>query len=199
MVLKNGNESVELIRQSYIKEIKSIRPGDEQEFSDIQDALNWLGTSKHCNKPQNMERHLGVVFLVISPDRQYVFLINHIKAQTWLPPGGHVDYGLTFKEAVEVETEEELHIKPNYIYLEPFFLTNTKTRGLNAGHTDTTAWFLLEGDPNSKYEVLQKEACGAKWVFIEELSSMPEFTNLPRVFKKLNLYLNDHFGKTAKT
>lgn len=176
-------------RTPYINAIKSIVPNDPLEAADIQDALEWLQSAPQITKPLDMQRHLGVIFLVLSPDRELTFMLNHKKAQTWLPPGGHVDTGLSFQDAVKLEMREELQKEAIFIYPDPFFLTNTSTRGLNAGHIDTTAWFLVEGDPSHQYPIMEKEASEARWMELSLLKSMPNYTHLPRVVTKLPQYL----------
>lgn len=179
---------VPIARAGYIEALGTIVPGDSDEQADIRDALEWLRVSPHINKPLNMERHLGVMCVVLSPRRDLIYLMNHRKAQTWLPPGGHVDAGLSFPEAVEAEMLEELGVKADFIYTQPFFLTNTLTRGLNAGHIDTTAWFLVEGDPSIPLNVLEKEASEGRWMGFEQIRALPAETNLPRAILKLSTF-----------
>jgi ADP-ribose pyrophosphatase YjhB (NUDIX family) len=176
-------------RTSYIKAIESIVPNDSTEAADIRDSLLWLKSEPQIHKPHNMKRHLGVIFLVLSPDRKKTFMLNHRKAQAWLPPGGHVDTGLSFQDAVRLEMREELKRHAVFVRSMPFFLTNTATRGLNAGHIDTTAWFLVEGDPTKQYTVSEKEASESAWMELSRLKDMPSYTHLPRAFKKLPQYL----------
>lgn len=173
------------MRSPYIQELQKIEPHDGLEASDIQDTIQWLRAEPNIYKPHNMKRHLGVIFLVLSPDWEQTFMINHKKAQTWLPPGGHVDTGLSFRDAVRLEMREELQRDAVFIHPDPFFLTNTRTRGLNAGHIDTTAWFLLKGNPSESYSVMEKEASDARWMTTKSLQQMPEFTHLPRAYAKL--------------
>lgn len=186
--MSNGKENLsdEILakRGHYIDAIRNIAPNDSTEAADIQDALVWLHTALHIHKPYNMERHLGVIFLVLSPDRQKTFMLNHKKAQIWLPPGGHVDQGLSLQDAVRYEMREELQQEATLIIPDPLFFTNTVTSGLNAGHIDTTAWFLVEGDPNDHYRVLEREASESRWMDLISLSTMPARSNLPRAVSK---------------
>lgn len=187
---KRLSDEILASRSHYIKALRSMTPGDAKETIDIQDALEWLNSAPQIHKPYNMERHLGVIFLVLSPDRQLTFMLNHKKAQAWLPPGGHVDTGLSFQDAARFEMREELQREAIFIYPQPFFLTNTATRGLNAGHIDTTAWFLVEGDPSDQYRVIEKEASEVKWMELALLINMPDYTHLPRAVSKLPKYLS---------
>lgn len=183
------SEEILKSRVSYIEAIRSIKPNDSIETADIESALQWLHSAPQIHKPHNMERHLGVIFLVLSPDRRQTFMLNHRKAQAWLPPGGHVDIGLSFQDAVRLEMREELQKDVIFVYPQPFFLTNTATRGLNAGHIDATAWFLVEGNPTDQYQVMEKEASEVKWMELSALNSMPDYTHLPRAVAKLPSYL----------
>jgi 8-oxo-dGTP pyrophosphatase MutT (NUDIX family) len=144
-----------------------------------------------------MDQHLGVIFLLLSPNRKATFLLNHKKAQLWLPPGGHVDRGLSFQEAVNLEMVEEIGYEPIFISTRPVFLTKVLTRGLNAGHIDVTAWFLVEGDPNLNYHVLEKEAAESRWADIDELAKMPDYSNLPRLYTKIILMEKQGLLKTT--
>jgi 8-oxo-dGTP diphosphatase len=125
--------------------------------------------------------------LILSPNRKATFLLNHKKAQLWLPPGGHVDKGLSFQEAVNIEMKEEIGYEAIFISTRPIFLTKVLTRGLNAGHIDVTVWFLVEGNPDLKYHVLEKEASEAGWVSVDKLAKMPDYSNLPRLYSKILL------------
>ena len=174
------------IRESYIQAISAISPYDEAEQRDIETTLLWLKASEHLNKPHNMEEHLGVFAIVLSQDREHTFLLNHRKAKLWLPPGGHVDLGQRLHECALMEVEEELGMKePKLLTEVPVFHTRTHTQGMNAGHIDVTSWLLIEGDPESTYQIQAKEASQSGWYNIKELLRTGELSNLHRGFKKI--------------
>lgn len=179
------NEQDARLRNSYIDDISSIQPLDTLEAADIQKTLDWLRSAKYVHKPQNMDYHLGVLFMLISPDRNSTYLINHRKAQLWIPPGGHVDQGLTLQEAVELEMLEELHEKPKFISRKPFFLTQTLTSGLNSGHVDVTSWFLVNGDPKVNYSIQEKEAEGGAWFKLVSIEEELKQSYLSRAVQKI--------------
>lgn len=179
------NEQDASLRSSYIDDINSIQPLDSLEAADIQKTLEWLRSAKYLHKPLNMDYHLGVLFMLISPDRNSTYLINHRKAQLWIPPGGHVDQGLTLQQAVELEMLEELHQKPKFISRKPFFLTQTLTSGLNAGHVDVTSWFLVNGDPTANYSIQEKEASGGAWFNLATIEGELKQNHLTRAVQKI--------------
>lgn len=133
-----------------------------------------------------MKEHLGVFAVVLSQDRQHTFLLNHRKANLWLPPGGHVDLGQKLHECALMEIEEELSMKQAKLLSEaPVFLTRTLTQGMNAGHIDVTSWLLIEGNVQGEYQIQVKEASQSGWFKIEELLRTAELSNLHRGFKKI--------------
>lgn len=172
-------------RNYYAEAIVTIRPFDQRESQDIQQTLEWLQSAKQIHKPYNMEEHLGVLSLILSPDRKLTFMLNHKKAQMWLPPGGHVNAGQTFEEAVKSEIKEELGVEAKFLGPNPFFLSRTLTHGVDPGHIDVTAWFILEGNPSVTYNVQEKEASEGKWIALSELLNFPDQSNLPRAILKL--------------
>jgi len=180
------NEQDARLRSSYIDDINSIQPLDSLEAADIQKTLEWLRSAKYVHKPLNMDCHLGVLFLPISPERKHIYLINHKKAQMWIPPGGHVDNGLTFKQAVELEMMEELQTSAKFIDNSPFFLTQTLTQGTNAGHLDITAWFVVEGYPEHSYHLQAKEANQGGWFAINSSEEALQSHYLSRALRKLH-------------
>lgn len=179
------NEDDLASRLSYINDIRGIQPQDHQEQDDVNITLEWLRSSQYLHKPMSMDCHLGVLFVLLSPNLKSTFLINHRKAQLWLPPGGHVDSGLTLQQAVELEIREEMNIEPKFLSTKPFFLTRTLTGGVNAGHIDVTSWFLLEGNPEINYEIQAKEASEGRWTDLEVIENDPNFSHLYRAIKKI--------------
>lgn len=178
-------DSVLAERAGYIASLQSITPADPLEAADLAQAIGWLRTAHAVHKPRNMDEHLGVLVVVLSPDRRRTFLLNHRKAQLWLPPGGHVDEGLTLSQAAQLEVLEELGQDLPLLSPNPFFLTRVLTGGLNAGHIDVTAWFIAEGDPQVRYAIFEKEATEAGWFPLTALATLPEASNLPRAYRKI--------------
>ena len=173
------------IRSGYIADVTQIVPYDDQEEQDKNYILTWLKNTEALNKPYNMLEHLGVLGILLSPDKKRTYLLHHKKAQSLLPPGGHVDLGLPLAKAVSAELKEELHAEAKLLNPSPFFITRTLTRGLNAGHTDITSWFLLEGSLSAKYHIHAKEASNAEWIEISEILQNGSLGHLHRAFLKL--------------
>lgn len=177
---------MDLVKETYLSSLRQIQPLDEVEQEHIADALSWISKTSELCKPENMEKHACAISVILSQDRKKTFLIDHIKAGIWLPPGGHVEKGKTFIDTIKNETKEELGVELEFIKENPFFLSQTKAKDKSGIHTDVTAWFLVEGDENSNYSVLEKEAREGKWFSIEEILTNQVFSFLHRPFRKVN-------------
>jgi len=175
------------------QDIGSIAAYDELETQHIEDALNWTKQTTdlfRIKKPDVPPKHLVSYFVLIDPDHKSILLCDHIKAQLWLPPGGHVERGEHPAETVKRECIEELDIPAKFIKNteKPFFITVTDTVGLTAGHTDVSLWYLIRG---SKFDFInfdRSEFNDVEWFTYDEiLESNPTIfdPHMQRFTKKL--------------
>lgn len=178
-------------------EISGIKPVDDLEQEHLADALAWVASGANIfriEKPDKPPKHLVSYFVLIDPDHDSLLLGDHIKAQLWLPSGGHVDLNEHPKDTVIREAQEEL--SQDAIFLKnndkPFFLTVTKTVGLTAGHTDVSLWYLLRGNIHKPVDFERREFNDMSWfTFDEILQSHPAIfdPHMQRFTKKLTQYL----------
>jgi|SRR6185312_10084261 len=132
-------------------DIAAIKPCDDVEQVHIADALAWIDSGANIfriDAPDKPPKHLVAYFVLVDPDHGSILLGDHIKAQLWLPSGGHVELNELPVDTVRREIEEELYIQAEFLQGKqtPFFLTQTQTVGLTPGHTDVSLWYLLRGD-----------------------------------------------------
>lgn len=178
------------VRQSYLDDVNSITPYDEQEAKEIIETMAWLRSSPALNKPDNLDQHLGVLSILLSPEKDRTYLLDHKKARLWLPPGGHVDFGRRLADTASEELTEELGISdPQLLKQGPVFLSRTLTQGSNAGHIDLTTWFVFEGNPTTRFTLQEKEALSGAWIKTQDLLSDPKHVSLHRGFHKLLSFL----------
>jgi 8-oxo-dGTP diphosphatase len=139
------------IRSEIHQIVSAMKPLDALEEQHIRFVLDWIESGSEIfriEKPATPDTHLVSYFVMTSPEMDRILLVDHKKAELWLPPGGHVDPGEDPKEAVRREAKEELGINAEFLFDEPLLLTVTKTVGNVAKHTDVSLWYLLKGDPS---------------------------------------------------
>lgn len=138
-----------------VSDVESISPHDKLEQKHQQNVCEWLKSGVNpfrLKKPDIPPKHLVSYFVLIDPDHRSILLVDHIKAQLWLPSGGHVQLNESPRDAVVREAEEEFGIQATFLRnnSKPFFVTVTQTVGLTPGHTDVSLWYLLRGNIHTK-------------------------------------------------
>lgn len=162
------------IREHIRQLIEEIHPFDaiEQVHRDI--AIDWIASGVEIfrvEKPAIPPKHLVSYFAVIDTAQEKILLVDHIKAELWLPAGGHVEQGEDPKMTVEREAQEELGITANFLSEKPFFLTESITVGKTAGHTDVSLWYVLTASADDPIHYDPGEFNGYRWFSFDEILS----------------------------
>jgi 8-oxo-dGTP diphosphatase len=175
--------------------LQGTEPYDDIERSHIADALSWIETGINIYriaKPDKPPKHLVSYFVLIDAEHNSLLLVDHIKAQLWLPSGGHVELNEDPKTTVIREAEEELRQTAVFITEQPFFVTVTQTVGLTAGHTDVSLWYLIRGSMHDHIDFSRDEFKDVQWCSFEKvLDANPAILdpNMQRFTEKLMKYL----------
>lgn len=168
--------------------VSSISALDTNEKEHINFATDWIQSGSEIfrtQKPATPDTHLVSYFVVVSPEMDKVLLVDHKKADLWLPPGGHVEPGENPRETVRREAQEELGIDAEFIFDEPIFLTVTKTVGTVARHTDVSLWYLLKGDPNHALNYDLEEFYQICWFAIDKIPFQKSDPHMARFIQKM--------------
>lgn len=151
-----------------------IQPFDELENKHIQDVLNWIDNGEplfRIAKPDTPPKHLVSYFVLFDETDNSLMLIDHVKAQLWLPAGGHVEIDEDPRYTVVREAEEELEIQANFdtpFGDTPFFITVTQT--VNADpHTDVSLWYVIKGNKRVTLAFDAREMNTYKWFSLDEI------------------------------
>jgi 8-oxo-dGTP pyrophosphatase MutT (NUDIX family) len=168
--------------------VSSIVPFDDLEASHREDTLAWIQRGEtlfRIKKPDVPKKHLVSYFVLFDVDASKILLVDHKKAQLWLPSGGHVEVDEDPMETVKRECFEELGIRADFLYPHPLFITSTITVGLTAGHTDVSLWYVLRGDHNHPYIFDREEFNNIKWFNFTEIPYEKSDPHLQRFVHKL--------------
>jgi 8-oxo-dGTP diphosphatase len=163
------------MRKDIYQMIERITPLDDLETQHRQNALQWIESGAglfRIQKPATPPKHLVSYFVVLDPETQRILLVDHLKAQKWLPPGGHVDVNEHPRATVVREAKEELSLTASFLMEEPLFITETVTVGLAAGHTDVSLWFVIKGKSEGPISYDPSEFKGVKWFAYNEVLKM---------------------------
>ena len=177
------------IRSKIYQVVTAISPLDKTEQEHIRFVLDWIESGSEIfrmEKPATPETHLVSYFVITSPDMDKILLVDHKKAELWLPPGGHVDPGEDPKETVRREAKEELGIEAEFFSDKPLLLTVTKTVGNITKHTDVSLWYLLKCDPSQSFDYDINEFNQIRWFWIDEIPFEKSDLHIKRFLKKMS-------------
>lgn len=161
-------------KQAILDAVNAIQPFDglEQEHKD--DVLAWIGSGAplfRISKPDNPPKHLVSYFVLYDSQESKIMLVDHVKAQLWLPPGGHVDIDEDPRTTVIREAYEELQIAAEFNAAfgdNPLFVTVTPT--IRQGqHTDVSLWYVINGNSNDVLAYDKREMNGYKWLTLQDV------------------------------
>ncbi len=123
-------------------------------------------------KEDSPTNHICVFFLPVDVKAKQIYLCHHIKAQDWIPPGGHIDKGEAPVETVKREVFEELNHSVNIDQINIFDLSIKHIINPIHGceyHYDIWHWFPIN---TQNFNYTKKEYYNARWVTILEANKL---------------------------
>lgn len=176
------------IRSKIHQIVSLIEPLDSIEKEHIDFTLNWIQSGSglfRIEKPATPDIHLVSYFVIASPDMHQILLVDHKKAERWIPPGGHVEPDEDPQETVKREAQEELGIEVDFFSNAPLFLTVTKTVGSIVRHTDVSLWYLLKCDPDQSLDYDFEEFNQIRWFMLNEIPFEKSDPHMKRFLQKM--------------
>ena len=184
-------QELQTIRSTIKSLITQIQPLDKKESDHIAFVENWIESGSEIfrtTKPATPDPHLVSYFLLIDQKKHQILLVDHKKANLWLPAGGHVEPNEHPKDTVTRELQEELGVKANFISNKPFFLTVSQTRGDINKHTDVSLWYLLKSDTKTPLSFDKKEFHTIKWFSPKNIPLQKSEPHMSRLLQKLSIH-----------
>ncbi len=167
------------------KELNKLSSRNHVDKKTIEKFFKRLELDLKIVKDENPADHFCVFFLPINKKTNSVFLGHHIKADDWIPPGGHIEKGEFPLETVKREFLEELSYKLNKERIELFDLsriTINKPNRLCKIHYDL--WYLVYTEKiNFIYD--KKEFYQAGWFSLEKGLRLMKTVNYNTIVRKL--------------
>ena len=174
------------LRSAIYQEVAQVEPFDKLERTTQQDILEWIDSGDELcrlEKPATPPKHLIVYFVVVNGDR--LLLVDHINAELWLPPGGHVEPNEHPRATVLREAMEELSLDARYLEEGPVFLSEVRTVGKTAGHTDVSLWYVLRGACDEQIAFDNSEFLRVQWFHKDEVPLHRTDPHLSRFMSKI--------------
>lgn len=146
----------------YIYTLPGVDPKTIQGFKDLKQSQ-----VTHA-KGEGNPRHYCSFFLPFDRQAGKIYLGHHIKADDWIPPGGHIEPGEAPKDAAVREMMEELQTKITKDQLIPFNLSVKEINRPDKGCvTHYDVWHLVDIKVQ-EFDYLKSEYHDAGWFTISD-------------------------------
>lgn len=187
-----------VIREEILTTVASIIPFDNAEREHLDFVKDWIASGAEIfriAKPDKPNIHLVAYFIVIDPQTNEFLLVDHKKAELWLPPGGHVEINEHPRETVKQEIKEELGIDAEFLFEDPLFLTVTNTVGNVARHTDVSLWYVLRGNQEKHLKFDADEFHQIQWFHQKDIPYERTDPHMKRFVDKVMKLKNNNLGE----
>lgn len=173
------------MKPNYEEQVLKLKNSPYVNKKTIDEFLSFIRSGEPLVKPENPAHHFCSFFLPVHEESKSVYLVHHIKAGSWIPPGGHIEPKESPIEAVRREFAEELRVPITNEKINLFNLTVShieNSQFLCRTHFDF--WYAVFTD-KTNFRFDKKEFYDAGWFPINKAIKMVTFpTNIP-VFKRI--------------
>lgn len=179
-----------MIKNNYISVLKKeVRKFKNSERKTVEDFLKQFSITDKVNKSVNIDKHIVVFFIPINKKSKSIYLVYHIKADDWIPPGGHIELFEHPTDTVVREFREELNYKITKKQISVFDLSikDISNNPRNPCRLHFDFWYLVD-TPKKDFKYLEKEFKSAGWYTIKEALKKiktPLYNHIVRKLKKL--------------
>ncbi|MCL4364137.1 NUDIX domain-containing protein [Patescibacteria group bacterium] len=135
----------------------------------IDEFLKKVSSTDKLTKEVNIDEHFCAFFVPVDRKTKSIYLGHHIKADDWIPPGGHIKMNEHPTKTVTREFKEELSYEIDESKIEIFNLSikdvSNNPRSPCQLHFDF--WYLVHV-PKVEFKYLKKEFYDARWYTLDE-------------------------------
>ncbi len=168
----------------YLQEAKKLHNKPYISESTYREFVAFIRSTTRLTKETNPANHLCSFFLPIHIPSGQVYLGHHIKANDWIPPGGHIKIHETPEQAARREFQEELGIK---LTIQPVRLFDLSIKDVSDNpkhpckmHYDF--WFAVETE-RIEFKFLKKEFYDAGWVTLKKAKTLTRLLLYNRIIQ----------------
>lgn len=138
-------------------------------------------SSEFHTKAEGNPHHYCSFFLPYDASSGKIYLGHHIKADDWIPPGGHIEIGETPIDAAIREMKEELGVEIKSSDITPFSLTVKQIIRPGKCLTHYDVWHLVN-IKEQPFNYLRSEYHDARWFTVKagiaKIAKNPDFSNV---------------------
>lgn len=125
------------LQDSFTDIVKTLEHTSGVDQVIVQAFLNRIKAEPRLTRDEGVSDHLCSFLIPVHQESGHIFIGHHKKADSWIPPGGHIDKGELPIQAVRREFEEELNhkITDEKIELLMYLLSRLRTDPVHVNFT----------------------------------------------------------------
>jgi 8-oxo-dGTP pyrophosphatase MutT (NUDIX family) len=173
-------------RQGLLHQLRSYQTSFTEEEKFIQHFLELL-KNENAFQRTHLPGHVTGSAWIINKDGDQTLMVNHVKLNKWLQPGGHADGDENVLRVALREAEEETGLK-NFKVRETLFDIDIHTipaRKNFPAHLHYDIRYLLEADINESI-LVSEESHDVKWIPLVKLEKFTTEESVFRMRKKVS-------------
>lgn len=177
-----------ILRELLKKNISAISSDPHVDKKTFAQFMLRLSDSAPLLKQENAADHFCCFFLPVHIPSHSIYMVHHIKAQSWIPPGGHIEPDEIPEETIRREFKEELDFT---LTDEPIRLFNIGIKHINAKthpcrvHYDL--WYSVACREKAPYRFLKQEFYDANWYGIQDALTIMSHPDYQDIIRKMRL------------
>lgn len=156
------------MKSIYTKYVNALREKGFRDSSILDNFLTRI-TQGNFSKEENAVDHFCSFLVPVHEKTQSIFAGHHIKADEWIPPGGHIEKGERPEGAVRREFTEELSSTLTNETIELFDISITRVfHPSRPCRVHNDFWFAVHMPTKKTFAYDKGEFYDAEWMPLEE-------------------------------
>lgn len=161
------------MKKSLLEAVEKLRHKEYVNTEFIKKFLNRIEQDEIYTRDEGNDSHFCSFFLPFNLETKKIFLGDHKKAGSWVPPGGHIDKGENPIQTVQREFREELRYELTNEKIELFDLSikNIFRHNKVPCNIHFDLWHIVYVDLID-FDYDKREFYDAKWVSFDEAKEL---------------------------
>lgn len=179
-----------MLRRKLLEEVATLKDKHHVDKKMIKKFTRRVNSPSPLTEEVNIEDHICVFFVPVNKAAKLIYIGHHIKADDWIPPGGHIKINELPLDTVKREFSEELK---HQLTNEPIVLFDLSIKDVSPNprhpcklHYDF--WYLVYTDVKN-FNVDRGEFYQAGWFSLDEALKKMKLRQYNQIVQKLKNFL----------
>jgi 8-oxo-dGTP pyrophosphatase MutT (NUDIX family) len=178
------------MKQAYLKEVQKLREFSHVDKKIIGRFITRIASTDNLTIENNSLVHFCSFFVPVDKKWKGIYIGHHIKADDWIPPGGHIKIGESPQQTALREFGEELNYKVNKesIHLFDLSIIPVRKTGSRKCKIHYDFWYLVYVE-SIDFKFDKNEFHAADWFTFEEALQKTKSPIYNAIMRKIKAFV----------